>query len=70
MTDRRPLLDKNRRRHVRTLERRAKYLEKVLVDPQYDTSAASKQWDRGELAALQFALRTIKNHYREEAPAA
>ena len=65
MTDRRPVLDQRRRRHVRTLERRRDYLVKAIAEP---NSPNSRAWDQGELAALEFALRTIHNHYQEPTP--
>lgn len=65
MPDRRPILDSSRRKHLRIIERRHAYLEKAIKEP---NSESSRTWDMGEMAALAFAIRTIKAHYREPAP--
>jgi hypothetical protein len=66
MPDRRPTLDAKRRKHVRILKRRRDYLAKAIEEP---NSESSRAWDQGELAAIDFALRTINNYYQPEAAA-
>jgi hypothetical protein len=67
MTDRRPTITRQGRKHLKTLERRVKYLTEVINEP---NSPNSHAWDQAEISALTFALRTIENHYQKPQPTA
>jgi hypothetical protein len=62
MADRRPVLNQQRRKHRATLQRRAAYLAQAIKEPNSDNSRAH---DEAEKAALEFALRTIANHFQD-----
>lgn len=63
--DRRPTLNLQRRKHLKTIERRLDYLKDVITEPSSPNAVA---WDQAEIAALQFAVRTINAHYQKAQP--
>ena len=62
MTDRRPTITRQGRKHLKTLQRRLNYLNNVVTEP---NSPNSHAWDQAEIASLTFAIRTINNHYQQ-----